>query len=51
MLVPAQADSLAAYAVAKARKDGLHTVTFSAATIEKQLGPVVSRRVAEEGEG
>jgi hypothetical protein len=41
VLVPAGAKDLAAYAVAKAAKGGAHTVTLSAALVEKQLGPVV----------
>ena len=40
MVVPAAAPKLAAYAVAKARRDGGHTATLSAAAVEKQLGPV-----------
>jgi hypothetical protein len=33
---------LAAYAVAKAKKDGTHTATLSTAAIEKQIANVVS---------
>ena len=41
MMVPAGQDSLAAYAVARARKDGGHAATLSQALVEKQLGSVV----------
>jgi hypothetical protein len=34
---------LAAYAVAKARKDGGHVASLSTSTIEKQLGSLVRR--------
>lgn len=40
MLVPAGHSHLAAYAVAKARKDGSHTATLSLGAVEKQLGTV-----------
>ncbi|KAI8473224.1 MAG: Oligosaccharyltransferase subunit Ribophorin II-domain-containing protein [Monoraphidium minutum] len=40
MAVPASNPALAAYAVAKARKDGSHAATLSQAAVEKQLGPV-----------
>lgn len=42
VLVPAANEELAAYAVAKARKDGSHVIALSLAAVEKQLGPVVS---------
>lgn len=42
LLVPEAAADLAAYAVAKAKKDGSHSATVSASLIDKQLGPVVS---------
>lgn len=40
MLVPASHSNLAAYAVAKARKDGSHAATLTQALVEKQLGTV-----------
>lgn len=40
MLVPAGEQALAAYAVARAKKDGSHAVTISQANVEKQLGSV-----------
>lgn len=41
MMVPKGEKALAAYAVARAKKDGSHSVTVSQAAIEKQLGSVV----------
>jgi hypothetical protein len=42
---------LAAYAVAKARKDGSHVASLSTATIEKQLGSLVRVQLAGCGAG
>lgn len=40
VLQPKAHKGLAAYAVAKAKKDGSHSVTLSQSLVEKQLGPV-----------
>jgi len=42
MAVNQQQPELAAYAVAKVKKDGVHVITLSATSIEKQLGSLVS---------
>lgn len=49
LLVPATAPALTAFAVAKASKDGVHTIALSATLIDKQLGPVVRGRWGRGG--
>lgn len=51
MAVSKSSGGLAAYAVAKAKKDGSHTASLSTAAIEKQIANVVSGLPAAWGCG
>jgi hypothetical protein len=44
MAVSKEQPSLAAYAVAKAKKDGMHVITLAVAGMEKQLGSLVRQQ-------